>query len=245
MRPLTMGICGLLIAVGPGAGCAKPTDEADRLGWQSGESEALRDAKPAAPAQILPMTHYASGRMLERQGSLPGAIEQYEKAIAANPRFGTAYNRLGGVYMRMHRAGDAERAFRNGIDAVPDAAYLRNNLGDCYRKQGRLGEAEAEFREAIALRSDFVRAHNNLAIVLVQIGRADEAFAEFCHGLPPDRAKCNVGVVLLGLRDHEGAGRFFRQALDLNPECAGAVEGLQRVNLLAGDVGDRADGDEP
>ncbi len=226
-------------------GCAGPKSDDSATGLRAAEDDRLRTADPAPKANILPMTHFASGQMLERQNNWAGAIEQYEKAIAANPRFGSAYNRLGAVHMAAGQLDRAEEAFRHGIAALDDAAYLRNNLGDLCRLRGRLDEAEELFREALRIQPEFPRARNNLAIVLVQIGRSEEALGEFGHGLPPDRAYCNVGIVLLKMDRFQDARRFFNQALELNPRSRGAREGLRRVTILAGDPGGRTSGDEP
>lgn len=226
-------------------GCAGPKSGDSATGLRAAEDDRIRTADPAPRVKILPITHFASGQMLERQNNWAGAIEQYEKAIAANPRFGSAYNRLGAVHMAAGRLDRAAEAFRHGIAALDDAAYLRNNLGDLCRLRGRLDEAEELFRDALRIQPEFPRARNNLAIVLVQIGRSEEALGEFAHGLPPDRANCNVGIVLLTINRFQDARRFFNQALDLNPRSRGAREGLRRVTILAGDAGGRSLGDEP
>ena len=79
------------------------------------------DAKVrAAPSpRILPETYLASGRMLEQQGDLRAAIAQYERAIAASPKFGAAYNQLGMLYQKIGRPAEAEHVFKEGLKVDP------------------------------------------------------------------------------------------------------------------------------
>ncbi|MEG1606802.1 MAG: tetratricopeptide repeat protein [Mucinivorans sp.] len=59
-------------------------------------SEAIADLKLAAKAMPeLPHTYYNLGNLLCQSGDLPGAIEQYNKAIALFPNFGEAYYNRG------------------------------------------------------------------------------------------------------------------------------------------------------
>ena len=43
--------------------------------------QSMVDAQARAKPRISPMTHIASGQMLERQGRYQAAVQQYEKAI--------------------------------------------------------------------------------------------------------------------------------------------------------------------
>jgi tetratricopeptide (TPR) repeat protein len=179
------------------------------------------------------MTHLAAGQMLERQGDLQGAIEQYEKAVASNPRFTTAYNRLGIVYQKLGKLDDAVNILRQGIKADPDAAILHNNLAYCFLIQNRLVEAESECRAALRTDRNFKRARMNLAITLARSNRLQESLSEFSQVVPADVAHYNVGVIRLGEQDYIAAEKAFFEALALNPNCPGAKAYLDRTRRLA------------
>jgi tetratricopeptide (TPR) repeat protein len=189
-------------------------------------------AEPATP-RISAMTHLAAGQMLEKQGDLKGAIEQYERAISVNPRFTTAYNRLAIVYQKLGKFADAEQMFQQGIRADPGAAMLRNNLGYIYLATNRLPEAETQCREALRISPDFKRARMNLAVTLARAGRPQESLIEFSHVVPADVAHYNLGIISLDLKNFALAESSFRQALAINPGCPGAKEYLERVSRLA------------
>lgn len=208
-------------------------DRVSQTGVEEEKSLKADAAKPAPPPTIMADTHIAAGKMLERQGDLTGAIGQYERAIASDPRAAVGYNRLGIVYQKLGRFADAENIFRQGSAADPTSAALLNNLGYCYQAQKRLPEAEQAYRDALIRSQDFQRARMNLAIVLAQSGRLDESVMEFSQVVAADTAHYNVAMVCLQKRDYAGAEKSLREALAINPNCPGAEGQLRRVAHLA------------
>lgn len=227
---ITLVFLGLTIVVG----CSLDKKERVAQGGMD-EERALKaeSAKPAPPAKIMPDTHIAAGKMLERQGDLTGAIVQYERAIAIEPRSATAYNRLGVVYQKLGRHTDAELIFKQGAAADPASAVLPNNLGYCYLSQLRYAEAEQAFRDALLRSPDFQRARMNLAIVMAQTGRLEESLIEFSRVVPADVAHYNVAMISLQRRDYASAEKSLREALAINPSSTGAQDQLRRVEQLA------------
>lgn len=216
-------------------GCNLPNARFDATGAESNDTRAAQKseaARTAAP-RIAPMTYLAAGQMLERQGDLQGAIEQYEKAVASNPRFTTAYNRLGIVYQRMGKLDEAMNILQQGVRADPNAAILHNNLAYCFLVQNRLVEAESECREALRITPEFKRARMNLAVTLARANRLAESLVEFSQVVPSDVAHYNIGVIRLDQRDYAAAEKAFHQALALNPNCPGAQAYLDRTRRLA------------
>lgn len=222
------------------SGCGNPLFQSDTAAAEAKDVKSSpRAESPDTPApRIAPMTHLAAGQMLERQGDFLGAIEQYEKAVASNPRFTTAYNRLGIVYQRLGKLDEAVNILRQGIKAGPDSAILHNNLAYCLLTQNRLVEAESECRLALRASPDFQRARMNLAITLARADRLEESLAEFSQVVPPDVAHYNVGVIRLGEQDYAAAEKAFFDALALNPNCAGAKAYLDRTRRLASESAD-------
>lgn len=224
----------MLLGLASVTGCALDKEErVAQTGMEEDKSLRADAAKPAPPPTIMPDTHIAAGKMLERQGDLTGAIAQYERAIASNPRAAVAYNRLGIVHQKLGRYADAENIFRQGAGADPTSAALLNNLGYCYQAQKRLPEAEQAYRDALVRSQDFQRARMNLAIVLAQLGRLEESVMEFSQVVSADTAHFNVAMVCLQKRDYAGAEKSLREALAINPNCPGAEGQLRRVAHLA------------
>ncbi len=189
--------------------------------------------KDAPRPRISPQTHLAAGRMLERQGDLHGAIEQYEKAVLADPRLTEAYNRLGIIYQKAGRLDTAAEMYRRGLKADPNSAMLHNNLGFCYLAQNKLDAAERALRQALANNPAFKRARMNLGIVLARAGRLNESVVAFEQVTTTDIAHYNVGVICLDLGRLDEAENALERALAINPHCKGAQAYLDHTRRLA------------
>lgn len=228
-RPIT------IIAVMTGAllvlGCADP--HKGPAGKAEKKENPPAEKVNASPApRINPMTHIAAGQMLEKQGDLNGAIEQYEKAVAVDPKNSPGFNRLGIVYQKLGRFTDAEQMFAQGIAVHPGNAALHNNLGYTFLMENKLEEAEQSFRNSLAVSPQFQRARMNLGITLVHAGRLDEAAAEFSQASSKDIAYFNVAATCLQRGDYSNTEKWLKQALAINPNCPGAKQQLDKLVLL-------------
>lgn len=202
-----------------------------------------RQTKVEESVRISPRTHLVSGKMLESQDNLTGAIEQYRRVIAADPHMTVAYHRLGVVYQKAKRPSEAARAFQNGIDADPENASFHNNLGFCRLQEGRYDSAEKSFRTALAISPTFRRARMNLAITLARTNRLGESIDEFSQVLPAEEAYYNVAVIRLRLNDYAKAAWALQQALLVRSDFEPAGRIIDQVVYLARS-GRGAPGDE-
>src|SRR5579864_8015350 len=126
-----------------------------------------------------PSPHIALGEERRAAGNLDGALEAFTQAVAAAPSSALAHNKLGTVYVDLHRWDDAFSEFSKAIQLDPRYAPAHSNLGNVYRERGRLDEAVACYQKAVAMDPDYWIAHQNLGIVYKQQGRVGEAVREF------------------------------------------------------------------
>ncbi len=230
-RALLAGLLGTALAMAP-TGCSlnKQSSSSSTVQTQNMEKErSLAHAKPAPTPRINPMTHLAAGRMLEGQGDPKGAIEQYERAIAASPKMAAGYNRLGMLYQKLGQFDQAGTVFRGGVDAAPESAALRNNRGYNFLLQKRFAEAEEQFLLALSLAPQLKRARMNLGIVYAQTGRLDQSLAQFRMVVAEDVAHYNLAVIRLAAGDRENAERSLRLALGVNPNLSVARQQLDKL----------------
>lgn len=230
-------MAGIALAAALSVGCSNMLDQAARDA-RDRDAAAMANAEPEPKPHIMPGTHFSAGQMLETKGDLEAAVGQYEKTIAADPKFAPAYNRLGITHQKRGRLADAEKAFRQGIQVEPGNPTLRNNLGYHYLLMRRFEDAERELRAALALKPGFPLARMNLAVTLAQTGRFNMALTEFRRVVPEETAHFNIGVICLDRNDVENAREAFNRALAANPDCPGARAQLDRLDsLAAGNVG--------
>jgi tetratricopeptide (TPR) repeat protein len=76
-------------------------------------------------------------------GKYEASVGAYQKVIAADPRFGLAYQGLAEVYSRLDRLDDAIATIRKAIECDPDEPLFHTSLSRFLQRQGRIPEAEA------------------------------------------------------------------------------------------------------
>ncbi len=218
-----------------GTGCLKNDGERVKsASWEN--SKAPSDGKPISTApspRIAPATHLASGRMLEQQNDLAGAIRQYEKALAASPDLIEAHNRMGISFQKLERYMDAEEAFKRGIRIAPDSAMLHNNLGYCLLVQNKYQPAEREFRDALVISPTFERARMNLGIVLAKTDRIKESVEAFNLVVPAEVSYYNVAVLCVEQQKYQAAADALNRCLKINPDYLPARKELNAILALA------------
>lgn len=178
-------------------------------------------------------TYFAHGHLLERQGNLPRAIEQYDLALQVNPEFTAARNRLGIVLNKQGHHAEATEHFRQAVAESPHQAHLVNNLGFSLFLQGDYAAALPQFQRALDLSPDFGRAQMNRGLTLGKLGRYDEALAAFEQVCSAADAYYNLAMLQTEGGHYVDAVKSLDQALTLNPSLEPARQQMHTVARLA------------
>jgi tetratricopeptide (TPR) repeat protein len=132
-----------------------------------------------------------------------------------------------------HQAGrleEAERIYRQALNADPNHPDALHLLGVIARRTGNLLMAVEYLKRAAELRPGFAAAHYNLGNVCRDLQRLDEAAASYRRAieLEPDlsEAHSGLGSALLGLGDWEEAASCFRRAIVLRPDDVDTLNSL-------------------
>jgi eukaryotic-like serine/threonine-protein kinase len=150
------------------------------------------------------------------------ALQEFQKALAINPRDPEALLGMAAVYDRMGRAADAEAAYKKAIALRPDYWDSYNSLGNFYDEQGRYREAVAQYKKVIELTPDNAAAYSNLGAEYMSIGDdasnqlAEEAFKKSIAIAPTYAAYANLGNLYMGLKRYDEAAAMTKKALELN-----------------------------
>lgn len=214
------------------AGCAHsdfPLSRQAQVRWRPIKDEKITRAQEALPPKILPATYFAAAQLLEQQGQIAEAINQYRKAIAVNHTYVEAYHRLGVLLGAMGQFTEAEKMLRRAVQLRPENPILRNNLGFQLVLQQNWRGAEQAFTRAIELEPGFARAHINLAMVMSRLGRFDEALETFRAVLPEADAYYNLGLMYRSRKRYEDAAKAFQDALNANPDFIAAQTRLDQI----------------
>jgi Flp pilus assembly protein TadD len=168
----------------------------------------------------------------DRAANIPEFVKLPGDAIAEiREQFLNSYSFLRAGLANEH-TGDhagAERAYRRGLEIVPDDAELRNALGWTLFQEGNTADAVVEYRRALKTNPLGAKVHNNLALALVELGQLDEAASHFSRSLeldPKAEIYSDLGFTMARLGKPEVALANYQKALELDPDCASAHSNL-------------------
>jgi tetratricopeptide (TPR) repeat protein len=206
--------------------------------------QAAPGALPAPRSDVAPRlnasTFVAHGHLLEQQGNLEAAVEQYRRALEITPQLSAARNRLGITLNKLGRYRQAAAEFQTALEQQPTAAHLFNNLGFSLYLDGQYPEAEAAFSRAVELQPSFRRAHMNHGLVLARLGLDEPALAAFSLAGARSDAFYNLAVVQADTGRYAAAARSLESALELNSDFAAARSQLREIARLAAEEEDAA-----
>jgi choline-sulfatase len=206
-------------------------DPKDRIGFLHAmhRAEELLNARDyAQAAQVMeqglrqdpdnPVAHVYLAMALERSGRTERAIAVYEDAIDRKVFTDMVYSRLGKLYLRIGKLGEAVDAMSHAAQINPTDLDNLRNLGTAQLHLGRVGEAEKTFK-AITLQNDhYSAAYNGLGLVAIQRGDGDAARREFEKALElnPNEVEpiLNLGVLFDKAGDKPEALHYYLQFLE-------------------------------
>ena len=165
------------------------------------------------------------------------AAERYLKVAAAKGNNADAYTNLALTFAAMHRAPEAEAAYRSSLALNPKQANAWNNLGNILAnsfRSDRQAEAMDCYRRAIKADRTYANAYNNLGHALDTVdGDASAAEANFRSAIACNPSYLLAQLNLAGILEKTGksveALGCLQKALQLQP---GTIALLGRVLSL-------------
>ena len=183
------------------------------------------------------------GETLRLLGRLQDAEAKLRRALRIDPRHAAAICQLGLVLhgQARYQAAINQFAKADALWASANAKERRLSLADwgaTLRILGRLPQAEEKFRQAIDIDPDFAYAVNGLGLALQGQAKYEEALERFARAdallavaSSGERkvALVNWAETLRLLARFDEAKEKFRQAIDIDPDFAYAVNGIGLV----------------
>lgn len=157
------------------------------------------------------------------------AIEYFQQAVAADPKYALAYAELSLTYSNF--AGDsifdpkelmskAEAAVRTALELDENLAEAHIALASIKINTWDWTNAENEYRRAIQLNPNFSRAHGLYSVYLAIMERHEEAIVEMKHARELDplslRIKNGLGGIFYFARQFEQAIEVLKQTLEMD-----------------------------
>ncbi len=110
------------------------------------ELDLLREKEPQNPAVFQAWADYYAA-----QNKLAEALQELQKAIAADPNRSDSYLDLAILQLRSNLTDQAEANFKKAAALDPKAMNAQLALGSFYQSRNRMPEAEQQFKHAIQL----------------------------------------------------------------------------------------------
>jgi TolB-like protein/DNA-binding winged helix-turn-helix (wHTH) protein/Tfp pilus assembly protein PilF len=184
---------------------------------------------PAAYESYLRGRSYWNQRS---EASLHKAIEQFNRAIEADPGYAPAYSGLADCYTTLGYLSylDPLEAFPRARDAAAKALDLDSGLAEAHTSLAyynlyhawNWGEAEKEFQSAIQLNPNYATAHEWYSYYLLAMGRMEEALKEITRARELDPLSViistDVGFNYFYRHDYDAAITQLRQTLAVSPK---------------------------
>jgi Tfp pilus assembly protein PilF len=155
------------------------------------------------------------GLKLAESGDVPGAIAEYEAALAKDPSLGMAHANLVKLYGRRGEWEKAEAHHEQALATGADAAESHYDHGVLLSLQERWEPAAEAYRRALAANPQHAEALNNLAQIherARELEKALELYQRAAAARPTFRlARFNAGRMLIALgRPAEAAVEFAK-----------------------------------
>ncbi|HYV49531.1 MAG TPA: tetratricopeptide repeat protein [Myxococcaceae bacterium] len=210
--------------------------EAKELLSQAGKSSAgLGDAE----------AHYNLGVILMREGNVPGAMTEYDRAIAADPSHARAHNNLGVALDSQGNHKKAADEFRKALKSDPAFAEATFNLGLALFNLGDNRGATKAFEKALELKPRASAPYTQLGNLYLQAGKRDKAVEAFKkaielsqddgRGKSADAYK-GLALAYLGQNKANGAVDVLKSAVKALPDDPGAHASLAAALWANGDL---------
>ena len=162
------------------------------------------------------------------------ALTCMEKVISLQPHNPLGYSNRGNLRKISGYTNLAISDYREALNLDPKHTATHYNLGVALQSEKRFEEAKEAYLRVIDLNSEFADARINLGVVCKELGLIDEALAHYSaavsscgtSGLQSAWAWTNRGHALREKNDLEAAIQSYRRALENEPECLPAINGL-------------------
>ena len=143
------------------------------------------------------------GMAYMNEGMYEASMEKFKKALAQDSRLPTAHASIAILYERLGENDLADKHYRKAHDLKPNDPLILNNYGQFLCRSGRLEDADRMFMKALQ-----DPLYRNPAVVLT-----------------------NAGLCAEKRPDIELAEKYFRLALDKDPEFQPALRQMARITF--------------
>jgi len=181
--------------------------------------------------------HQLRGTALYQQGLYQQALEEFRKAVEADPDEALVRTNLGLTLAVLGDFAGAKREFDEALRLDPEDMYAHANMGALHAQLGRDAKAVEHYEKAVSLDPGQLQAHNDLADALRRLGRFEDSlkhYRQVVEGDPRDaKARLSEALALVKLQRYAEARERLDEAHSALPEQRSILAALVRVLAAA------------
>jgi len=170
--------------------------------------------------------HFDLGMYYQRQKMNDEAVQEYNKALELDPKYGYAINQLAYFYSYQNDFEKALEYFKRYASVSPGDANPYDSMGELYFRMGKLDASKEKFKEALELKPDFDSAWK-IAYIFALEEDYEEAMRwidQYISVVPSDAMK-SIGYQFKGFYRHiSGDLEQSISAFDKAEELARSIE---------------------
>jgi tetratricopeptide (TPR) repeat protein len=207
------------------------------IGVDLGKDVAIVPPNPVLKADDF----FVSAYQKSERRDYPGALADYDRAIAIAPDYAEAYNNRGNL--KSQHFQDAAGGFADYDRAIaiePKLTQAYYNRGFLKGKLDNNSGAIVDYNQAIALNPNYAEAYNNRGIIKHKLGNSQVAIGDYDRAiqLNPNYAEAyyNRGVARSKLENQPLAIGDFDRAIALNPKYTEAYNNRGIAHQLSGNT---------
>lgn len=177
-----------------------------------------------------PTVHHALGLLARAEKKDAEAIEHFEQALAASPRFFEPLDQIASILAAQGRSQQARDRVAGQLKAAPDNPLAHVLIGRLFMAEKDVPNAEASFKKAVQGKDAPMAAYTGLAELYARTGKLDQAVQELesaVNTAPGNiQALMMLGLMLEARNQPEKATIRYEEALKINPRFAPAANNL-------------------
>lgn len=210
----------------------------------AGEHQAAIDElRQAVPS--LPRAHYALATQLIATSQWDDALDHLQAFVREEPwllEVPAARNQIGRILVRRGELDAAADQFRLVLQMDPTFSEAHRHLADVFAARAEFPDAIREYQQYIVDHPQDSDALMGLGVAFQKAGRSTEALAALRRALAADPSNAlaarNAAAVELARQNYPGSVAFARQAVQANPDDAGAHDLLGLGLAFQGQLGE-------
>jgi tetratricopeptide (TPR) repeat protein len=203
----------------------------DKANWSRALDE-IETAVKLSPDNALVQRN--RGYVLDNQGRHAEAIAAFKRAAELAPKLGYIYTTAGNGYLALGEYDNAIAQYEKTVEATPDSPVGYDALGHASALAGDPDRGLSMLKKAIEIDPEYGPAYAHLGRLYYTQLNYESAIENFLKsfdlGIRNEEYFYELGLAYAYLDDCTNAVKWLEMALEVNPESAPAMQGIQRCS---------------